>query len=117
MCFDAEVATVTNLIKMLSRGCHILHFTGHGVTSAFQVLESEIGDSELVGISELAFESEIGEMLPLRLESLQKILKEFPATQLVFVSACSSQATGQIFVDAGVPHVVAIKLNSLVTPS
>ncbi|CAN0472216.1 unnamed protein product, partial [Laminaria digitata] len=30
-------------------------------------------------------------------------------TQLAFISACSSEKCGDAFVDAGVPHVVAVK--------
>lgn len=30
-------------------------------------------------------------------------------TKLVFISSCCSEWSGQAFVDAGVPHVVAVK--------
>ncbi len=30
-------------------------------------------------------------------------------TKLVFIGSCSSELTGKAFVDAGVPHVVAVK--------
>lgn len=30
-------------------------------------------------------------------------------TRLVFISSCSSELSGNAFVEAGVPHVVAIK--------
>ena len=36
-------------------------------------------------------------------------------TQLVFVSACHSEAAGNAFVAANVPHVVAVQLDSKVS--
>ncbi len=33
--------------------------------------------------------------------------------RFVFVSACHSQAAGQAFVDAGVPHVVCVSVQSM----
>lgn len=36
-------------------------------------------------------------------------------TKLVFISSCSSELTGNAFVEAGVPHVVAVKREESVT--
>lgn len=36
-------------------------------------------------------------------------------TQLAFISSCSSESTGNAFVEAGVPHVVAVKVKEAVT--
>ena len=35
-----------------------------------------------------------------------------PGCQLAFVSACHSEKAGQVFLDAGIPHVVAVRLRS-----
>lgn len=36
-------------------------------------------------------------------------------TELVFISSCSSEKSGHAFVEAGVPHVVAVKVQERVT--
>lgn len=36
-------------------------------------------------------------------------------TELVFISSCSSEMSGKAFVEAGVPHVVAVKREESVT--
>lgn len=35
-------------------------------------------------------------------------------TQLAFISSCSSELSGNAFVEAGVPHVVAVKVKEAV---
>ncbi|CAM9490302.1 unnamed protein product, partial [Choristocarpus tenellus] len=51
-----------------------------------------------------------------RLEGLfQAGGEERVRTQLVFVSSCNSEDSGQAFVGAGVPHVVAVKFHERVT--
>lgn len=37
------------------------------------------------------------------------------STELVFISSCSSELSGNAFVEAGVPHVVAVKVQERVT--
>lgn len=37
------------------------------------------------------------------------------STELVFISSCSSEMSGKAFVAAGVPHVVAVKVQERVT--
>ena len=38
------------------------------------------------------------------------------STRLVFLSACHSQHAAEVFVDAGVPHVVAVRSELKVSP-
>ncbi|CAN0443908.1 unnamed protein product [Ectocarpus sp. 12 AP-2014] len=78
----------------------MLHYAGHG-------------NDEY-----LAFESTTewmcGAMEPLKVEYLENLLRVdgIVQTQLVFISSCSSEASGNAFVAAGVPHVVAVKHNA-----
>jgi len=57
VCFRAEVATVANFGKLLTRGVVVLHYSGHGLES---------GD--------LAFENEQGELHPLRVANLRELI-------------------------------------------
>ncbi|CAM9741858.1 unnamed protein product, partial [Ectocarpus sp. 12 AP-2014] len=101
--FRAEVANTMNLTRLLHSGCLMLHYAGHG-------------NDEY-----LAFESttewKCGIMEPLKMEYLKNLFRVggIVKTQLVFISSCSSEASGNVFVAAGVPHVVAVKHNAGVT--
>ena len=48
---------------------------------------------------------------------LRKLLRagEIASLRFVFVSACFSEAAAQAFVEAGVPHVVAVRLSTRVS--
>ena len=92
--FRAEVATVRNFRFLVTLGCRMLHYTGHGNPSC------------------LIFESENGEANPLSTEMLSDLFRAGGVrTQLVFVSACHSESAGHSFAAAGVPHVVAVKFD------
>jgi hypothetical protein len=92
--FRAEVATVRNFRFLVTLGCRMLHYTGHGNPSC------------------LIFESENGEANPLSTEMLTDLFRAGGVrTQLVFVSACHSESAGHSFAAAGVPHVVAVKFD------
>ncbi|CBJ30255.1 SH2 domain containing protein [Ectocarpus siliculosus] len=101
--FRAEVANAMNLTRLLHSGCLLLHYAGHG-------------NDEY-----LAFESttewKCGIMEPLKVKYLKNLFRVdgIVKTQLVFISSCSSEASGNVFVAAGVPHVVAVKHNAGVT--
>ncbi|CAN0111036.1 unnamed protein product, partial [Ectocarpus sp. 4 AP-2014] len=101
--FRAEVANTMNLTSLLHSGCLMLHYAGHG-NDEYLAFESTI-------------EWKCGIMQPLEMESLKKLFRGdgIMKTQLVFISSCSSEASGQVFVAAGVPHVVAVKHNAGVT--
>lgn len=120
--FRAEVATVGNFGALLASGCRVLHYTGHGLESGDLAFENEQVSVCATRCSETlrslvqnewAFGQ--GELHPLRAENLRELLVGRRAgTELAFVSACHSQEAGQAFVAAGVPSVVAIKLDSKV---
>jgi hypothetical protein len=95
-----EVATSDNLRKLVTLGCRALHYTGHGMPGC------------------LAFENGKGEMHSLEVGVMQKLFAAgggAEGVQFVFVSACHSQSAGAAFVQAGVPHVVAVRWDAKVS--
>lgn len=50
---------------------------------------------------------------------MDKLKKLFQAggvsTELVYISSCSSERSGKAFEEAGVPHVVAVKMQENIT--
>eukprot|EP00475_Leptophrys_vorax_P001431 TRINITY_DN10770_c0_g1_i6.p2 TRINITY_DN10770_c0_g1~~TRINITY_DN10770_c0_g1_i6.p2 ORF type:complete len:723 (-),score=157.95 TRINITY_DN10770_c0_g1_i6:2143-4281(-) len=77
----------------ITRRCKALHFSGHGFNGS------------------LGFETPYGELQNLKLEDLKALVSvgaKNRAISLVFVSACNSEQAGKAFVDAGVPHVIAV---------
>lgn len=92
------IATVPNLQKLLSIGCQILHYSGHGAPDF------------------LAFEGEAGMAHALSADALRQLLQVAGATvpKLVFVSACHSRVAGEAFAAAGVAHVVAVRVEQAV---
>ncbi|CAM9461294.1 unnamed protein product [Ectocarpus sp. 13 AM-2016] len=101
--FRAEVANTMNLTRLLHSGCLMLHYAGHGND---EYLAFESTTEWMCGIME-----------PLKMEYLKNLFRVggIVKTQLVFISSCSSEASGNVFVAAGVPHVVAVKHNALLT--
>lgn len=95
------IATVPNLQKLLSIGCQILHYSGHGAPDF------------------LAFEGEAGMAHALSADALRQLLQVAGATvpKLVFVSACHSRVAGEAFAAAGVAHVVAVRVEQAVLDS
>ena len=95
--FRSACATADNFQRLLSHGCRVVHFTGHGV------------------MGKVGFESASGELHLLGSDELRDLFASAcvddsatPRTQLVFVSACHSASVASVFLDAGVPHVVAV---------
>ena len=89
-----EHATTDRLRTLVTLGCCVgLHYSGHG-DAAYLSMEDGRGAAHFVGV-----------------EKLRKLLQAGGDTQLqfVFVSACFSEAAAQAFVEAGVPHVVAVR--------
>jgi len=76
----------------------VLHFTCHGFQGGI-----------------LALEDGSGQVDELEKEELREMMQGFKGgsatgqTKLVFVSACFSEDIGEVFVQAGVPHVVAVR--------
>lgn len=85
---------------------------------AYQLLLLECHTLQGLESGDLAFENEQGELHPLRTKNLRELLMsgdgETIRTKVAFVSACHSQEAGRAFVAAGVPHVVAVRLDSKV---
>ncbi|CAN0456944.1 unnamed protein product [Ectocarpus sp. 8 AP-2014] len=92
-----------NLTTLLNSGCLLLHYAGHGNN---EYLAFESTTEWMCGIME-----------PLKMEFLQNLFRVdgIVQTQLVVISSCSSEAVGNVFVAAGVPHVVAVKHKAGVT--
>jgi hypothetical protein len=106
-----EVCTADTLRDAVTLGCRVLHYVGHG-TPSHLVLERS--DAHQNGTGEAHF---------LDHQSLKRLFSagggagpgaggssdtSGGGVKLAFVSACHSQGAGQAFVQAGVPHVVAI---------
>ncbi|CAB1101246.1 unnamed protein product [Ectocarpus sp. CCAP 1310/34] len=100
--FRAEVANTMNLTRLLCSGCRMLHFAGQGND---KYLAFESGRDWNCGIME-----------PLEVASLKNLFQAGGVrTELVFISSCSSEMSGRACVEAGVPHVVAVKHEANVT--
>jgi CHAT domain len=95
-----DFATTDALRTALSFGCRALHFSGHGHESHLNFEDGRSG-LQLVNVDTLRSLLSAG---GLRLD-------------FVFVSACHSKPTGQAFVDAGVKHVVCVKIEAMIQDS
>lgn len=95
-----DFATTDALRTALSFGCRALHFSGHGHESHLNFEDGRSG-LQLVNVDTLKSLLSAG---GLRLD-------------FVFVSACHSKSTGQAFVDAGVKHVVCVKIEAIIQDS
>eukprot|EP00752_Nemacystus_decipiens_P002487 g2338.t2 len=97
--FCADVANTCNLRKILNSGCQMLHYAGHANDNclAFEsCVETECGVAEPLGVAPLKSMFQAG-------------ATEGVITRLVFVGSCCSENSGNAFVEAGVPHVVAVR--------
>uniref|UniRef100_A0A7S2DM31 AAA+ ATPase domain-containing protein n=1 Tax=Haptolina brevifila TaxID=156173 RepID=A0A7S2DM31_9EUKA len=96
-----EFATTDRLRTLVTLGqCCGLHYSGHGDQNLL-MMEDGRGQGHLV-------------MVP----ALKKLLKAggdasagLASLKFVVVSACFSEAAAQAFVEAGVPHVIAVRLS------
>eukprot|EP00981_Chlorochromonas_danica_P015436 scaffold12089_cov176-Ochromonas_danica.AAC.14 len=90
-----DFATTDRLRTMLSFGCRALHFSGHGLPYG------------------LCFEDGRSGLQVIKAQQLKDLLGAGGlALEFVFVSACYSKEIGAAFVNAGVPHVVCVKVDS-----
>jgi len=91
-------ATIDNFGEEVTRGCRVLHYSGHGRQDC------------------LCFEDRYGGMEKMTAEKFKTLLtagkQKQPQLQMVIISACYSQKTAQAFVDAGVPHVICVKIDT-----
>ncbi|MCL6511131.1 MAG: tetratricopeptide repeat protein [Anaerolineae bacterium] len=84
--------------RVVTLGCRALHYSGHGHPDF------------------LAFEDDEAGLNPITVSRLFELLSAGgePAIRFAFVSACHSRRAGQAFVEAGVPHVVAVRVETAV---
>lgn len=92
-----EPATTDSLRSLVTLGCRVLHFSGHGHPDF------------------LPFENGRGGIHAVETHVLRQLFAAggSTTTKLVVVSACHSKRSGQAFVDAGVPHIVAVDMDRL----
>ncbi|RHY62501.1 hypothetical protein DYB30_001032 [Aphanomyces astaci] len=99
------VMSVDTLRKVLDRNATVLHFSGHGGGGVgdgqqdFLVFE----DCNATGLGHLIDSPTLQSILCSGLPS--------PSLKLVFVSSCHSRQVGEVFLRAGVQHVVCVKQN------
>jgi hypothetical protein len=94
-------ATREALLKAVDRQSSCLHYSGHGYEER------------------LAFEDGEGGAVWFGVQALHDLVKQTNGEpfKLVFVSSCNSERAGNAFVDAGVPHVVCCKQDSVLQDS
>ena len=94
-----QIATKDRLVEVLAKGPSILHIICHG---EYSKQEKQFY---------LCFEGENGELLEFYSENLRSIIEkiEISSVKLVFVNACHSEEVAKVFLQAGVPCVIAIQ--------
>ena len=86
-------ATVAALRSLLTAGCDVVHYTGHGVRGALTF--------ELEGRAELDVCTE---------ETLGRLVAAGGhRTKVVFLAACDSERPGKALARTGIPHVVCVR--------
>ena len=86
-------ATVAALRSLLTAGCDVVHYTGHGVRGALTF--------ELEGRAELDVCTE---------ETLGRLVAAGGhRTKVVFLAACDSERPGKALARMGIPHVVCVR--------
>ena len=107
--YQKVVATLDNLPDILIRNPFVLHFSGHGVKNNYE----SIGNESIIKKGEgdmLLFEDSKWCGVLVSEKNLKNIL-ECCRTDIkcVVVLSCHSEFIGDIFFNAGIPHVVCIK--------
>ena len=102
-----DTATSDNLIRVLTLGAKALHYSGHGVENRL-VFEDGYGKAHFLQSDALGALLRAG-------GGLATTRPASTALRFVFVSACHSQAAGEAFAAAGVPHVVAVQRKKAVS--
>lgn len=94
-----QIATKDRLVDVLAKAPPILHIICHGELN------------QKTGKYYLCFESENGELLEFNSDTLVSIIEkiEISPIKLVFVNACHSEEVAKVFLQAGVPCVIAIQ--------
>eukprot|EP00698_Gefionella_okellyi_P001105 TRINITY_DN10996_c0_g1_i2.p1 TRINITY_DN10996_c0_g1~~TRINITY_DN10996_c0_g1_i2.p1 ORF type:complete len:780 (-),score=160.65 TRINITY_DN10996_c0_g1_i2:21-2360(-) len=89
-------ATTERLRTLVTLGTRALHYSGHGSADY------------------LSFEDGKGGVHLVKTDMLRELFAAggTSGVEFVFVSACSSRPAGEAFLTAGVPHVVAVEVNT-----
>ncbi|OWZ24230.1 hypothetical protein PHMEG_000766 [Phytophthora megakarya] len=114
--FDIATADILRSL-MTAWKCTVLHFSGHGLGQrAALCFEDGAGCTHLItpdALRQLMFSGDRRQMHgPTEATPGPKPLDG--NVQLVFVNACHSQKVASVFLNAGIPHVVAVHSDSLV---
>ncbi|KAH9112734.1 hypothetical protein AeMF1_012986 [Aphanomyces euteiches] len=98
------VMSLDTLRKVLDRNATVLHFSGHGGgVGAGQQDVLVFEDCNSTGLGHVIDSATLQSILCGGLPS--------PSLKLVFVSSCHSRQVGEVFLRAGVQHVVCVKQN------
>jgi hypothetical protein len=116
--FDIATADILRSL-MTAWKCTVLHFSGHGLGQrAALCFEDGAGCTHLVtpdALRQLMFS---GDRVQQQLNAAEAaVAGPRPLdgnVKLVFVNACHSQKVASVFLNAGIPHVVAVHSDSLV---
>jgi len=100
------VATLENLALCLNENPLVIHFTGHGIVEK---------NSNGTASYSLLFEDNEGTAFGVDKNNISQILKGYKKPpELAFISACHSEHVGKIFLEAGISHVICVKLLSTI---
>eukprot|EP00457_Paulinella_chromatophora_P001336 gb/GEZN01001338.1/.p1 GENE.gb/GEZN01001338.1/~~gb/GEZN01001338.1/.p1 ORF type:complete len:826 (-),score=94.50 gb/GEZN01001338.1/:601-3078(-) len=97
--FCSEPATVENLRQRVTQGARVVHFNGHGSQDSSIYFEDQSGNGKADKIS------------PRKLVETLSAGQGIEMVKVAVVSACYSEEMGRALVEAGVHHVVAVKLS------
>ncbi|KAL4125223.1 hypothetical protein PRIC2_008808 [Phytophthora ramorum] len=123
--FDIATADILRSL-MTAWKCTVLHFSGHGLGQrAALCFEDGAGCTHLItpdALRQLMFsgdrQQQVPGAAPVEMETTGKsaaVPRPLDGNvQLVFVNACHSQKVASVFLNAGIPHVVAVHSDSLV---
>ncbi|GMI47089.1 hypothetical protein TrCOL_g7155 [Triparma columacea] len=99
--YSCAPCTADSLVSTVSSpSLKILHYSGHG-TADFLTLENDDGSTGTVEFDHLR----------------EMLVRRGGGLELVFVAACQSEVIARAFVDAAVPHVVAVTETEFVLDS
>ncbi|KAG1688030.1 hypothetical protein DVH05_004440 [Phytophthora capsici] len=124
--FDIASADILRSL-MTAWKCTVLHFSGHGLGQrAALCFEDGAGCTHLItpdALRQLMFsgdrkQQQVAGATPVEMKTAEVgVAGPKPLdgnVQLVFVNACHSQKVASVFLNAGIPHVVAVHSDSLV---
>ena len=115
--YQKTVATLDNLPDILIRNPFVLHFSGHGVKNNYESIGNESVLREGEGDMLLFEDSKCWGVL-LSEKNLKTILERCRTDiKWVVVLSCHSEFIGNIFFNAGIPHVVCIREKEKISDS